>query len=228
MKRTILAAVLLAVLWCLPAYGQNIYGQSEKEVCTVSKTEESGSTDRVTVERFQEQLKSGGTIPAVKYATARVNIRQEPNTDSVILGTCRADTKFEVIVELNGWSMIAAEGGYVYMKSDWFAEKPVKEKTQQNIYLGNFRITHYCPCRKCNGKWAGGPTESGCMPQINRTIAVDKKQIPLGSQVMINGQVYIAEDTGSGIKSNCIDIFVGSHQEALKLGVYDTDVYLVQ
>lgn len=48
------------------------------------------------------------------------------------------------------------------------------------------------------------------------------------SRIMINGQIYTAEDTGSAIKSNCIDIFVGSHQEALRLGVYDTEVYLLQ
>ena len=87
-----------------------------------------------------------------------------------------------------------------------------------------FKITHYCNCVKCCGKWSGGPTASGAMPQAGRTIAVDKSVIPMGSEVLINGHIYIAEDTGGAIKGNRIDIYCASHQEALNLGVYDTEV----
>ena len=49
-------------------------------------------------------------------------------------------------------------------------------------------------------------------------VAVDPKVIPLGSQVEINGQVYWAEDTGSAIVGNRIDIFMESREEALSWG----------
>ncbi len=90
------------------------------------------------------------------------------------------------------------------------------------IYSGNFKITHYCNCSKCCGKWAGGPTASGVMPASNHTIAVDKDVIPLGSEVLINGQIYIAEDTG--VSGHTIDIFCDSHSEALNRGMYTTEV----
>lgn len=91
--------------------------------------------------------------------------------------------------------------------------------------IGNFKITHYCNCVKCCGKWSGGPTKSGVMPVSGRTIAVDSDVIPMGSEIMINGHIYIAEDTGSGIQGNSIDIYCDDHQEALNKGMYYTDVY---
>ena len=94
--------------------------------------------------------------------------------------------------------------------------------------LGTFRITHYCPCSICCGPWANGITSTGVTATTNHTIAVDPTQIPYGSQVVINGQVYVAEDCGGAIKKNCIDIYVASHEEGERKGVYYTDVYLIQ
>ena len=62
-----------------------------------------------------------------------------------------------------------------------------------------------------------------------RTIAVDPKVIPLGSRVEINGQIYIAEDTGGAIKGNRIDMCVSSHAEAYRRGVlYNVPVHIVK
>lgn len=74
--------------------------------------------------------------------------------------------------------------------------------------LGNFIITHYCPCSICCGPWRDGITSTGATAVTNRTIAVDPTVIPYGSKVVINGQVYVAEDCGGAIKNNHIDIYV--------------------
>lgn len=105
-------------------------------------------------------------------------------------------------------------------------EEP-KEESSDGVYLGKFTLTAYCNCKKCCGKWSGGPTASGKMPKAGRTIAVDPKVIPLGSKVIINGKTYTAEDTGSKIKKKKIDIYFDSHSEALKFGVQTAKVYLV-
>lgn len=94
--------------------------------------------------------------------------------------------------------------------------------------LGTFRITHYCQCSICCGPWANGITSTGVTATTNRTIAVDPTQIPYGSQVVINGQVYVAEDCGGAITTNCIDIYVATHDEGESKGVYYTEVYLIQ
>lgn len=94
--------------------------------------------------------------------------------------------------------------------------------------LGQYRITHYCPCSICCGPWTNGITSTGVTAMTNRTIAVDPRVIPYGCNIVINGQVYVAEDCGGAIKGNRIDIYVASHQEAMDKGVYYADVYLVQ
>ena len=91
-----------------------------------------------------------------------------------------------------------------------------------------FKITHYCPCSICCGPYANGITSTGVTATTNHTIAVDPSQIPYGSKVVINGQVYVAEDCGGAIKTNCIDIYVATHAEGEAKGVYYTDVYLIQ
>ncbi len=82
--------------------------------------------------------------------------------------------------------------------------------------LGTFTLTAYCGCEICCGRWSGGPTASGVMPEAGRTIAVDTSVIPMGSRVYVEGLgEYVAEDTGSAIKGNRIDIYMDSHKEAL-------------
>jgi 3D (Asp-Asp-Asp) domain-containing protein len=96
------------------------------------------------------------------------------------------------------------------------------------VYLGTFSSTAYCPCSKCCGKWAGGPTASGKMPKSGRTIAVDPSVIPLGTQVKVNGNIYVAEDTGSAIKGKKIDIYFDSHSDALNWGRRSVEIYILK
>lgn len=95
----------------------------------------------------------------------------------------------------------------------------------QGKSLGIFHITYYCPCEKCCGKGATGTTASGTKATAGRTIATDPSVIPKGTQVVIEGHTYTAEDTGGAIKGKRIDIFVDDHQEALRLGTKDVEVF---
>lgn len=112
------------------------------------------------------------------------------------------------------------------VKEDEFIERKTEESNL--ISLGEFKLTAYCPCSKCCGKWAGSPTASGVMPTINHTIAVDTRIIPFGTKVIINGIVYVAEDTGSAINGNKIDIYMSSHDEALNFGVQYAEVFKIK
>lgn len=94
--------------------------------------------------------------------------------------------------------------------------------------LGEFKITYYCPCEKCSGIW-GTSIKEPCSDHKalpNHTIAVDPDVIPLGTEVLINGTVYVAEDVGSAVNGNTIDIFVESHDEAVNNGVDFMEVYV--
>lgn len=93
--------------------------------------------------------------------------------------------------------------------------------------LGKYVITAYCTCRVCCGVYSGGNrTASGTVPTSNRTIAVDTNVIPFGTKVVINGQVYVAEDRGGAIKGKRIDMFFMTHKEALRWGRRTMEVFL--
>ena len=62
--------------------------------------------------------------------------------------------------------------------------------------------------------------------QAGRTIAVDPRVIPLGSKVRMNGREYVAEDTGGAIKGKRIDLFMGSHNEAMRFGKKLIEIYV--
>ncbi len=93
--------------------------------------------------------------------------------------------------------------------------------------LGIFRLTAYDACIICCGK-TDGITATGTTAEVGRTIAVDPNVIPFGSRVMINGHIYTAEDSGSKIKGNRIDVFLSTHEEAQRFGVKEAEVFLVE
>lgn len=91
--------------------------------------------------------------------------------------------------------------------------------------LGVFKLTAYCPCYECSKGW-GRMTSSGRLAQENHTIATDPSVIPEGTRVVINGTVYVAEDTGGGVVGKHIDIFMESHSATLSFGVQHAEVFL--
>lgn len=114
---------------------------------------------------------------------------------------------------------------YLNSKTYSFMEEKVTSRGEYER-SNKFKITAYCSCEKCCGKWAKyNKTASGTTPEQGRTIAVYKSQIPLGTEVYIDGLgTYVAEDTGSAIKENCIDLYFDDHNEALKFGVQYIEV----
>ena len=169
------------------------------------------------------------------YVTADsgLNIRTEGNVDSEKLSAIPYGTEVEIQEIKDDWARIIYEEREAYMCAEWLSEtKPepkvveTKKKTSENVtstYYGNCRITFYCNCSKCCGSWSGGPTASGAMPSTGRTVAMSG--LPFGTKVSINGSVYTVEDRG--VSGNAVDIYVGSHSEALNRGMYYADVYIV-
>lgn len=176
----------------------------------------------VTAAQFEEAL-TDVTETKIMYSNGEnVNIRKEPNLDCEIFDQADLNSSFEVILDLEGWSMVYYENSYAYIKSEYLSDT----KTPKLKYLGKFKISHYC-CEKykhiCGT--GTGKTATGVDVQPGM-ISVDPRIIPLGSIILINGVEYVAEDTGGMIKGKKIDMAVPTHQEALNLGVYYADIYI--
>ena len=90
-------------------------------------------------------------------------------------------------------------------------------------YVGECTITAYCPCAGCCGRWADGLTATG-LPAGPGVVAVDPEIIPLGSTVIIDGQRYLAADTG--VKGKHVDICMTEHEDTVAHGVRTAEVWV--
>ncbi len=100
-------------------------------------------------------------------------------------------------------------------------------------YAGIFLITFYSEWD--DGKVPTHPTfriaRSGVVPIPFKTIAVDPNVIPLGSLVYIptlGNTIFIAQDTGSAIKGNRIDVYVSDVRIALNMGISVHPVFILK
>lgn len=110
-------------------------------------------------------------------------------------------------------------------------------KEPEIISLGEYRLTAYCGCSKCCGKWGenrpldenGKPivyTANMSVAKEGVTIAADISILPYGTKVIIDGHEYIVQDKGGVINGNRIDIYFESHQDALNFGVQYKEIYI--
>ena len=100
------------------------------------------------------------------------------------------------------------------------------------------RASAYDACYKCTGKSPGmrgyGITASG-LKAGHGIIAVDPRVIPLGTRLYVESLdgswtygYAIAADTGGAIKQNRIDLCMETHSEALKSGMRNARVYILE
>ncbi len=102
-------------------------------------------------------------------------------------------------------------------------------KEYKLVYLGDFKITHYCreSYKHICGSGAG-VTATGTQITPGRTVAVDPKVIPYGTQMYIEGYGWrTAEDCGGAIKGNDIDVAVETHSQAMDMGVKHGGVWIL-
>lgn len=73
-------------------------------------------------------------------------------------------------------------------------------------------------------------TSTGGYAKVNRTIAVDPRIIPYKSKIYIPELNFIgvAEDCGSAIKQNRIDIFMATESQCIQWGIRNITIYVLE
>ncbi len=135
------------------------------------------------------------------------------------------------IIVLCSTSQPAAEAEEI-IEAEELAE-PIQEAEEEQLGIkiepiGVYRITHYCACEKCCGK-SNGITASGTVATEGRTCAMEG--LPIGTHVLVveTGEILTVEDRfGDPSKTDRMDIFIDSHDRALALGTYESEVYIVE
>ena len=120
-----------------------------------------------------------------------------------------------------------------------FHEDFENEKIEQALLakatrLDNVVVTHYCSELRPHICGTGdGITASGRRVTPYVSVAVDPTVIPLDADVLVDygdGEIhyYRSDDTGAWINGNHIDLAVGTHDEALQMGIKTATVYWVK
>ena len=102
-------------------------------------------------------------------------------------------------------------------------------RRQSWTHLGEYRVTAYCACEKCCGRWSDGHFADGtsCADKSLLSVAAPP-EVPLGATLYLEGVgPVIVRDRGGAIKGQRLDLFHATHQEALEWGVQERRVWIL-
>lgn len=116
-------------------------------------------------------------------------------------------------------------------------EPPLVEEPAEPepVLLGSFRITAYCSCEICCGKWAENRPDGIVYGASGEELVAGvscASPLPFGTVVEIEGVgTYIVQDRTSSwvvdkYGENLIDIYFDDHEAAREFGLQYHDVYL--
>jgi len=101
----------------------------------------------------------------------------------------------------------------------------IMNKYQLAFIEKEFKVTAYCPCKKCCGKFADGITASGHIIQKGDKFVATPEEFPFNAILNIPGYgVALVLDRGKNIKENCLDVFFPTHEEAVQWGAKNLKV----
>ena len=125
MKRNRIIAVLLLLIIlftfsCCKKDEVDPFGNTvPEEMSTTENTTEAPSAEESTTEKGK-----------ILYATAVVNVREEPNTDCDVIGQLSLGESIELIEHLdNGWSAVRYSGEKYYISTQYLSEKKPSDKS---------------------------------------------------------------------------------------------------
>lgn len=133
---------------------------------------------------------------------------------------------YEVIHNIDGTKQ------QIKNKIETETNKEVDTQAVEPVSLGEFKLTAYCPCEICCGVWANNRPNGIVYGAIGEelkegfSIAVDPSVIPYRTEVVINGNIYKAQDCGGAIKGNRIDVYFENHDDALEFGVQYAEIFI--
>lgn len=177
---------------------------------------------------------AGLMLSTLFYGCSSMELKNELRTQSTLLERTQAELT-STVKKLHEESIksdqLSVELDYA-TKSLSLANETIsalKATEYELVYIGEFKLTHYCTeTYKHICGMGAGITATGTKVTAGRTVAVDPKVIPYGTQIYIEGYGWrTAEDCGGAVKDKQIDIAVNTHDEALSMGVANSGVWLL-
>lgn len=190
---------------------------------TITKDVSGGSSD--TQNKVIKQGKDG-----LKEITAKVKYQNDIEIERTIINEVVIKEPVNKVVQVNKNVTNRAQETRttVTTVSSSSLAKSVEGKTP---VVKKFNTSAYCSCAKCCGK-STGITSSGKKASSWYTLAAGKGY-PIGTIIYIpyfkdkpNGGWFVVQDRGGAISNNRLDVFMGTHNQALQFGRRTLECYV--
>jgi 3D (Asp-Asp-Asp) domain-containing protein len=210
------------------AIAQNSSSARIQELLKLKENLEQGKTDEVLNALAKAALEQAGTGNAATSLTDG-NIS---NISNAMKNALRQEIQQGVSQQLapyqKGLDAIATlfNGNQALKPETTINNNSLQGAPQNYQRMLNMKATAYSPGTLDNGKWndktyMGGKVRKG-------VAAVDPRVIPMGTRLWVEGYgEAIAEDQGSAIKGNRIDLAFDNRQAALDYGIQNRKVYVL-
>ncbi|APC07245.1 3D domain-containing protein [Neomoorella thermoacetica] len=183
-----------------------------------------------TIKVIRVTVKTETVSKEINY---RVERRPEPQLEKGITRLLQEGVKG---LQEETYRVILEDGQEV--KRELVSTKTLKEPVPEIVAVGamdtasrggqSFRFERVFWATATAYTHSGAPTATGAYPRVG-TIAVDPAVVPLGTRLYVEGYGYgIAQDIGSAIKGDRIDVFLDTEADTRRWGVRRVKVYVLR
>jgi len=166
----------------------------------------------------------------LKEITAKVKYQNDIEIERTIISEVIISEPINKVVQVNVSTTNRAQTPrkVTTTASSTSIAKAVEGKTP---IVKKFNTSAYCSCTKCCGKTTG-KTASGKKATTWYTIAAGSNY-PIGTIIYIpyfknkpNGGWFVVQDRGGAISNNKIDVYMGTHNQAIQFGRKTLECYV--
>lgn len=204
----------------------------EEEIPFETVTKDLSNDAEATTNKVLKQGENG-----LKKVTYKVRYQNEIEIEKIELSSEVVREPVDKVVQIK--QKVTSRSGIRSTSTSPVEENPAETSSSalaqkvadKTPVIKTMNATAYCSCSKCCGK-SNGTTASGASASPWYTIAAGKG-LPIGTVIYIpalknkpNGGWFLVQDRGGAISNNKIDIFTGSHREALGFGRRNLECYI--
>lgn len=174
-------------------------------------------------------------INGIKEVTYKVKYQNDTEIERIELSSKVIKEPVNKIVEVKTLQVTSRSAERIATTNPAITASTKLAKSVQGITptVKNFNTSAYCSCSKCCGKTTG-ITASGARASAWYTIAAGKGY-KLGTVIYIpafsnkpNGGWFVVQDRGGAISNSKLDVYMGSHSEALQFGRKTLECYVYE
>lgn len=191
-------------------------------------TKEADGTTESATNKVIRQGKNG-----LKEITYRAKFRNDVEIERTILSETVIKQPVNKIVQVNSKTTTRSSGERTASTNPALTASTTlaKKVAGKTPVVKTFNTSAYCACKKCCGK-TNGITSSGAKASSWYTLAAGKGY-PVGTVIYIpyfkdkpNGGWFVVQDRGGAISNSKLDVFMGTHSQALQFGRRSLECYV--